>query len=122
MRATVDELEREAKAVAQGHTWEHSGTELGLKGFTDVRFGMDRRLHEVEQMLSASKVVVVKLKDRPELRYAFSDYAMLHTYAGFPASMTKRQRTNRLHTLLPSERSHLLLVEGHTRLGLCRQS
>ncbi|KAG9093761.1 Anaphase-promoting complex subunit 1 [Ceratobasidium sp. 370] len=67
VRATADELEREAKAVAQGHTWEHSGTELGLKGFTDVRFGNDQRLREVEQMLSASRVVVVKLKERPEL-------------------------------------------------------
>ncbi|QRW13959.1 anaphase-promoting complex subunit 1 [Ceratobasidium sp. AG-Ba] len=67
VRATADELEREAKAVALGHTWEHSGTELGLKGFTDVRFGNDQRLREVEQMLSASRVVVIKLKERPEL-------------------------------------------------------
>ncbi|KAG9125312.1 Anaphase-promoting complex subunit 1 [Ceratobasidium sp. 392] len=67
VRATADELEREAKVVAQGHTWEHSGTELGLKGFTDVRFGNDQRLREVEQMLSASRVVVIKLKERPEL-------------------------------------------------------
>ncbi|KAG9073566.1 Anaphase-promoting complex subunit 1, partial [Ceratobasidium sp. UAMH 11750] len=35
LRATADKLEREARAVAQGHTWENSGTELGLKGFTD---------------------------------------------------------------------------------------
>jgi anaphase-promoting complex subunit 1 len=68
VRLTTSELEREAKAVAQGHPPEHSGTELGLKGFTDVRFGMDRRLYEVERMLNASRVVIIKLKERPELR------------------------------------------------------
>jgi anaphase-promoting complex subunit 1 len=67
-RPTTDELGREAKATAQGQARELSGTDLGLKGFTDVRFGMDRRLYEVEQMLNSSRMVIVKLKERPELR------------------------------------------------------
>ncbi|CAE6438834.1 unnamed protein product [Rhizoctonia solani] len=66
-RPTTDELSREAKTISQGQAREVSGTDLGLKGFTDVRFGMDRRLYEVEQMLNSSKTVIVKLKERPEL-------------------------------------------------------
>ncbi|KAJ1300671.1 hypothetical protein OPQ81_002319 [Rhizoctonia solani] len=66
-RPTTDELSREAKTTAQGQAREVSGTDLGLKGFTDVRFGMDRRLSEVEQMLNSSRMVIVKLKERPEL-------------------------------------------------------
>ncbi|KAF8742114.1 20s cyclosome subunit (apc1/BimE), partial [Rhizoctonia solani] len=66
-RPTTGELSREAKTIAQGQTRELSGTDLGLKGFTDVRFGMDRRLYEIERMLNSSRMAIVKLKERPEL-------------------------------------------------------
>jgi anaphase-promoting complex subunit 1 len=46
--------------------------DLNLKEFTDIRFGLDRRLEEVARMLCSSTVPSVKGIDRPELRCVIS--------------------------------------------------
>lgn len=45
-----------------------SGVNLNLNEFTDIRFGLDRRLEEVARMLCSSVVPIVKGLDR-EMTY-----------------------------------------------------
>lgn len=49
-----------------------SGVELNLDRFTDIRFGQDRRLHEVAQMLQSSSVPTVHMPERPDMKYVWS--------------------------------------------------
>lgn len=45
-----------------------SGIELDLEGFTEIRFGQDRRLEEVARMLCSSTIPSVRTAERPELK------------------------------------------------------
>ncbi|PPQ90258.1 hypothetical protein CVT25_013083 [Psilocybe cyanescens] len=63
---TIGEIAAEVRTLAaelDGAT----GVELNLKEFTDIRFGLDRRLDEVARMLCSAVVPSVKILDRPEL-------------------------------------------------------
>uniref|UniRef100_A0A8H8CEQ4 Anaphase-promoting complex subunit 1 n=1 Tax=Psilocybe cubensis TaxID=181762 RepID=A0A8H8CEQ4_PSICU len=65
-RQTIGEIAADVRTLAaelDGST----GVELNLKEFTDIRFGLDRRLDEVARMLCSSVVASVKIADRPEL-------------------------------------------------------
>lgn len=52
-----------------------SGVELDLEGFTEIRFGQDRRLEEVARMLCSSTIPSVRITERPELKYVISPVA-----------------------------------------------
>ena len=45
-----------------------SGVELEITNFTDVRFGQDRRLHEVARMLRSSNIAPIRMPERPDLK------------------------------------------------------
>lgn len=49
-----------------------SGVELNIGGFTDIRFGEDRRLHEVARMLQSSTAPSVSMPGMADIRYAYS--------------------------------------------------
>ncbi|TFK69815.1 hypothetical protein BDN72DRAFT_839974 [Pluteus cervinus] len=57
----------ETKASANGEIDDVSGVELGLRDFTDIRFGQDKRLEEVARMLCSSIVTSTKIAGGPEL-------------------------------------------------------
>ncbi|KDR78406.1 hypothetical protein GALMADRAFT_224779 [Galerina marginata CBS 339.88] len=65
-RETIGQISIETRTLA-GELEGVSGVDLGLKEFTDIRFGLDRRLEEVARMLCSSSVPAVKCVDRPEL-------------------------------------------------------
>ncbi|KAF8954432.1 hypothetical protein BDZ97DRAFT_1928284 [Flammula alnicola] len=65
-RETIGGITAEARTLA-GEADGASGVDINLKEFTDVRFGLDRRLEEVARMLCSSAVPSVKSIDRPEL-------------------------------------------------------
>ncbi|KAF9476890.1 hypothetical protein BDN70DRAFT_838543, partial [Pholiota conissans] len=65
-RQTIGEIAADVRTMA-GETEVTSGVDLNLKEFTDIRFGLDRRLEEVARMLCSSAIPSVKGIDRPEL-------------------------------------------------------
>ena len=66
-RETIDQIASETRTHAV-ETEPATGVELNLKEFTDIRFGLDRRLEEVARMLCSSIVHSIKGIDRPELK------------------------------------------------------
>ncbi|KAF9219333.1 hypothetical protein BS17DRAFT_740882 [Gyrodon lividus] len=66
-RTTMSALAEQAKSTSLGEVDAISGVELDLKGFTNIRFGQDRRLEEVARMLCSSSVSSVRLLERPDL-------------------------------------------------------
>ena len=70
-----------------------SGVDLNLKEFTDIRFGLDRRLEEVARMLCSSTIPSVKGLDRPDLRFVARNLRENLMLTAFKASMIKRKNT-----------------------------
>ncbi|KAF9238387.1 hypothetical protein BU15DRAFT_88428 [Melanogaster broomeanus] len=66
-RTTMGALVEQAKTASLGEVDVVTGVELDLKGFTNIRFGQDRRLEEVARMLCSSSVPSVRLVERPDL-------------------------------------------------------
>ncbi|KZP30121.1 hypothetical protein FIBSPDRAFT_777805 [Athelia psychrophila] len=66
-RKSIGSLIAEASAASAGEVESVSGVELDLEGFTEIRFGQDRRLEEVARMLCSSNIPSVKITERPEL-------------------------------------------------------
>ncbi|CAK5271046.1 unnamed protein product [Mycena citricolor] len=66
-RPTIQGIVTQAKVAGLGAVETVSGVELGLKDFTDIRFGQDRRLDEVARLLCSSKILSVRAIERPEL-------------------------------------------------------
>ena len=58
----------QAAAAGSGEIETVSGVDLDLEGFTEIRFGQDRRLDEVSRMLCSSNIPSVKIAERPELK------------------------------------------------------
>jgi anaphase-promoting complex subunit 1 len=65
---TISSLVSQARTAAAGEVEAVSGVELDLEGFTDIRFGQDRRLEEVARMLCSSAIPSVRIAERPELK------------------------------------------------------
>lgn len=57
-----------AAAAGAGEIEAVSGVELDLEGFTEIRFGQDRRLEEVARMLCSSSIPSVRISERSELK------------------------------------------------------
>jgi hypothetical protein len=65
-RVTVNDIVKNVQAAGAGEVTSVSGVELDLEGFTDIRFGHDRRLEEVARMLCSSKIPTIKMIERPD--------------------------------------------------------
>ncbi|KAI5990454.1 hypothetical protein EDD15DRAFT_2452542 [Pisolithus albus] len=66
-RVTISTLVDQAKSASIGEIDAVSGVELDLNGFSNIRFGQDRRLEEVARMLCSSSVASARLVERLEL-------------------------------------------------------
>jgi anaphase-promoting complex subunit 1 len=62
-------MEEVTKSVQPFEEDAVTGVELEITDFTDVRFGQDRRLHEVARMLRSSNIPSIRMPDRPDLRF-----------------------------------------------------
>jgi anaphase-promoting complex subunit 1 len=67
-RRSVSSLVSRAGTAGAGEIEAVSGVELDLEGFTEIRFGQDRRLEEVARMLCSSNIPSVRIAERPELK------------------------------------------------------
>jgi anaphase-promoting complex subunit 1 len=67
-RRSISSLVSQAGAAGAGEVEAVSGVELDLEGFTEIRFGLDRRLEEVSRMLCSSTIPSIKITERPELK------------------------------------------------------
>lgn len=70
----------QAAASGSGEIETVSGVELDLEGFTEIRFGQDRRLEEVSRMLCSSNTPSVKIAERPELKWVVIVLILSHLY------------------------------------------
>ncbi|KAH7924451.1 hypothetical protein BV22DRAFT_509025 [Leucogyrophana mollusca] len=66
-RTTINTLVGQAKSASLGEVDAVSGVELDLDGFTDIRFGQDRRLEEAARILCSSAIPSVRILERPDL-------------------------------------------------------
>ncbi|PPQ69054.1 hypothetical protein CVT24_000097 [Panaeolus cyanescens] len=66
-RPTINQIAATARTMGGNEKEAVTGVELNLKEFTDIRFGLDRRLEEVARMLCSSTIPSVKGIERPEL-------------------------------------------------------
>lgn len=66
-RETVSEIVRKAHSAGAGEASTVSGVELDLEGFTEIRFGQDRRMEEVARMLCSSTIPNIRMVERPDL-------------------------------------------------------
>ncbi|KAG9007464.1 Anaphase-promoting complex subunit 1 [Tulasnella sp. JGI-2019a] len=64
---TVGSIVQNAKMIADGILVDKSGQAMYNREFSDVRFGVDRRLREVDRMLQTSSTTTVKILERPDL-------------------------------------------------------
>ncbi|KAG8883968.1 Anaphase-promoting complex subunit 1 [Tulasnella sp. 332] len=64
---TVGSIVQNAKMAADGILVDKSGQTMYNREFSDVRFGVDRRLREVDRMLQTSSTTTVKILERPDL-------------------------------------------------------
>lgn len=71
---TIGGLISQARTAAAGEVEAVSGVELDLEGFTDIRFGQDRRLEEVARMLCSSTIPSIRIAERPELQLVILKY------------------------------------------------
>lgn len=70
----------QAAASGSGEIETVSGVELDLEGFTEIRFGQDRRLEEVSRMLCSSNIPSVKIAERAELKWVVIVLILSHLY------------------------------------------
>lgn len=70
-----------------------TGVDLNLKEFTDIRFGLDRRLEEVARMLCSSTIPSIKGLDRPDLRFVVRAVRENHMLTARKASTIKQKST-----------------------------
>ncbi|KAH7911788.1 hypothetical protein BJ138DRAFT_869582 [Hygrophoropsis aurantiaca] len=66
-RTNISTLITQAKSASLGEVDAVSGVELDLEGFTDIRFGQDRRLEEAARILCSSTIPSVRILERPDL-------------------------------------------------------
>ncbi|KAG8935200.1 Anaphase-promoting complex subunit 1 [Tulasnella sp. 408] len=66
-RETIGNIVQDAKLSADGLAPGDPDASMPNREFTDVRFGIDRRLREVERMLQSSSVTTVRVLERPDL-------------------------------------------------------
>ncbi|KAG8964454.1 Anaphase-promoting complex subunit 1 [Tulasnella sp. 419] len=85
-KKTIRDIVQEAKMAADGLTVQPEANDPFSREFTDIRFGIDRRMEEVERMLQSSYVTTVKIHGRPELNE--SDLAKEHQ--GFAILISER--------------------------------
>lgn len=67
-RETVSDTIKKAHSAGAGESSQVSGVELDLEGFTEIRFGQDRRMEEVARMLCSSTVPNIKMAERPDMK------------------------------------------------------
>lgn len=67
-RETIGNIVQDAKLSADGLAPGDPDASMPNREFTDVRFGIDRRLREVERMLQSSSVTTVRVLERPDLK------------------------------------------------------
>lgn len=65
-RESILEVTKKAHSAGSGEMSLVTGVELDLEGFTEIRFGQDRRLEEVARMLCSSAIPSVKMPERPD--------------------------------------------------------
>lgn len=73
-----------------------SGVELNIGGFTDIRFGEDRRLHEVARMLQSSAPPSVAMPGMADIRYATYALTSSAPFDHLPASTILRASSSSL--------------------------
>ncbi|EJD53406.1 hypothetical protein AURDEDRAFT_81803, partial [Auricularia subglabra TFB-10046 SS5] len=66
-RKRVLQIIEEMRAGISTDVKSASGVDLNIGGFTDIRFGQDRRLHEVARMLQSSSPPSVAMPDRADI-------------------------------------------------------
>ncbi len=67
-REVLGTVVKEAKAAASGQAYIDPEGSLLNREFTDVRWGIDRRLREVDRMLQSSALTTVRILERPDLK------------------------------------------------------
>lgn len=65
---TVGSIMRTAKLSADGEMWDKMSQAMYSHEFTNIRFGVDRRLREVDRMLQTLGTTTVRILERPDLR------------------------------------------------------
>jgi len=99
-----------------------SGVDLNLKEFTDIRFGLDRRLEEVARMLCSSTIPTVKGLDR-EITYVSSTQMVFSDLTVYTETSTiKPKNTKTTSFVLLNEHLHFLTGAQCSRLVLCPSS
>lgn len=67
-RETIGAIVQGAKLAADGLAPVDIEDSMSNREFTDVRFGVDRRLREVDRMLQSSSTTTVRILERPDLK------------------------------------------------------
>lgn len=67
-RETIGAIVQGAKLAADGQAPVDIEDSMSNREFTDVRFGIDRRLREVDRMLQSSSITTVRILERPDLK------------------------------------------------------
>lgn len=75
--ATIGSIAVKTNLSAGGNINTVTGVELDMEGFTEIRFGQDRRLEEVARMLRSSDIDTFKTSERPELRFVESEKSLV---------------------------------------------
>lgn len=67
-RECIRGVVQQAKLAADGQAPVDIEASMANREFTDVRFGIDRRLREVDRMLQSGSITTVRILERPDIK------------------------------------------------------